>query len=147
MATRASGTPRQAQIEIPRPGVTEFAATTVVPVFPHGEAGPVAGSPGEYDVVLVLGVPGLNGVLTDVNFDEVLRSGDSLLEGTGLQIELQTPAGITFSTATIVSNSHGRLAQVRMTVTAADFASAEEQAYDTVTPTLSRIAFEANTPA
>jgi hypothetical protein len=48
--------------------------------------------------------------------------------------------------ARIIPNSHGRLAQVRLTVTAGDFSLAENEAFDAVVPVLSRIAFEADTP-
>jgi hypothetical protein len=48
--------------------------------------------------------------------------------------------------ARIIPNSHGRLAQVRLTVTAGDFSLAENEAFDAVMPTLSRIAFDADTP-
>jgi hypothetical protein len=39
--------------------VTSYTTTTAVPVFQHGEAGPHRGSPGVYDVVLILGIPGV----------------------------------------------------------------------------------------
>jgi len=50
-----------ARLEIPRPRVTEYNAITVGPVVAQGEAGPPSGSPGQYDVVFVLGVPGVSG--------------------------------------------------------------------------------------
>jgi len=45
--------------QIPKPRVTSYTTTTAVPVFQHGEAGPHRGSPGVYDVVLILGIPGV----------------------------------------------------------------------------------------
>jgi hypothetical protein len=131
---------------IPRPRVTEYNYTTAVPVFPGGNGGSPSGSPGFYDVVFVLGVPGVSGVMTALDFDGMLAGGDSLLEGTGLQVELQSADGSSLSVARIIPNSHGRLAQVRLTVTAGDFSLAENEAFDAVMPTLSRIAFEADTP-
>ena len=131
---------------IPRPRVTEYNYTTAVPVFPGGNGGSPSGSPGLYDVVFVLGVPGVSGVTTALDFDGMLAGGDSLLEGTGLQVELQSSDGSSLYVARIIPNSHGRLAQVRLTVTAGDFSLAENEAFDAVMPTLSRIAFEADTP-
>lgn len=131
---------------IPRPRVTEYNEITVVPVFLHGEAGPPSGSPGPYEVAFVLGVPGVSGVLTSLSFDAILAGGDSLLEGTGLQIDLEDISGSAPSVARIIPNSHGRLAQVRLTVTAENFSAAQQMAFDIVMPVLSRIAFEADTP-
>lgn len=76
----------------------------------------------------------------------MMAGGDSLLEGTGLQVELQSPDGSLLSVARIIPNSHGRLAQVRLTVTAGDFSLAENEAFDAAMPVLSRIAVEADTP-
>lgn len=131
---------------IPRPRVTEFNYTTAVPVFPGRSGGSPSGSPGSYDVVFVLGVPGVSGVATALDFDGMMAGGDSLLEGSGLQVELQSSDGSSLYMARIIPNSHGRLAQVRLTVTAGDFSLAENEAFDAVMPTLSRIAFEADTP-
>jgi hypothetical protein len=47
--------------QLPRPRVTEFAAVAVVPVLP-GTADKPAGSQGLYDIVFVLGVPGVSSV-------------------------------------------------------------------------------------
>jgi hypothetical protein len=144
-ASRANARP-VVRAEIQRPRVTEYNYTTAVPVFPGGDGGSPSGSPGLYDVVFVLGVPGVSGVMTALDFDGMLAGGDSLLEGTGLQVELQPLDGSSPTVARIIPNSHGRLAQVRLTVTAGDFSLAENEAFDAVMPTLSRIAFEADTP-
>jgi len=95
--------------------------------------------------VFVLGVPGVSGVATALDFDGMMAGGDSLLDGTGLQVDLQSPGGSSLYPARIIPNSHGRLAQVRLTVTAEDFSLAENEAFDAVMPVLSRIAFEADT--
>jgi hypothetical protein len=131
---------------IPRPRVTEYNYTTAVPVFPDRRGGSPSGSPGKYDVVFVLGVPGMSGAATALDFDGMLAGGDSLLEGTGLEVELQAADGSSLSVARIVPNAHGRLAQVRLAVTAGNFSLAENEAFDAVMPVLSRIAFEADTP-
>ena len=132
--------------EIPRPRVTEYNEITVVPVFPSGEAGPPSGSPGSYEVAFVLGVPGVSGVATVLDFDGMLAAGDSLLQGAGLEVDLQSLDGSPLCAARIIPNSHGRLAQIRLTVTADSFSLAGSAAFDAVMPTLSRIAFEADTP-
>jgi hypothetical protein len=97
--------------------------------------------------VFVLGVPGVSGVATHLNFDAMLAGGDSLLHGSGLQLDIQSPDGSSLHTARIIPNSHGRLAQVRLTVTADDFYVAEREAFDVVMSVLSRIAFEADAAA
>jgi hypothetical protein len=133
-------------VSIPRPRVTEYNEITVVPTFPGVEPGPPSGSPGSYEVVFVLGVPGVNGVATRLDFDAMLAEGDSLLQGSGLQMDIQSPDGRSPYTARVIPHSHGRLAQVRLTVTADDFYIAEKQAFDVVMSVLSRIAFEADAP-
>lgn len=132
--------------QIPRPRVTEYNVVTTVPKSQSGEAGPPAGAAGRYEVVFILGVPGISSVMTSLNWDDVLTEGDSLLVGNGLQMDLQGPEGSASNVAAIVSNAHGRLAQVRLTVTGSDFASAEAEAHNEVMPVLSWIAFEADTP-
>lgn len=131
--------------QLPRPRVTEFAAVAVVPVLP-GTADKPAGSRGLYDIVFILGVPGVSSVTTSLDFDAIAAGGDSLLQGSGSRLQLESPDGQLLHAARIVPNRSGRLAQIRLTVTADDFASAENEAFDAVMPTLSRIAFEADTP-
>ena len=131
--------------QLPRPRVTEFVAIAVVPVFPGITDNP-AGSPGFYDIVFVLGVPGVSSVSTSLDFDAIVAGGDSLLQGSGLQVQLESSDGQSLHTARIVPNRNGHLAQIRLAVTADDFSSAETEAFDAVMPTLSRIAFEADTP-
>ncbi len=132
--------------EIPRPRVTEYNAITIVPVFANGEAGPPSGSQGRYDVVFVLGIPGVSSVATRLDFAALADGGDSLLEGPGLQVELLAPDGKAANVARIVSNSRHRLARIHLSVTADSFVAAEKEAHDEVVPVLSRIAFEADTP-
>jgi hypothetical protein len=88
----------------------------------------------------------VSSVATSLDFAGILSGGDSLLEGPGRQIDLESSDGQSLCTARIVPNSRGRLAQVRLTLTADDFSQAEKEAFDAVMPTLSRIAFEADTP-
>lgn len=126
--------------QLPRPRVTEFAAVAVVPVLPRTADKP-AGSQGLYDIVFVLGVPGVSSVTASLDFDAIAAGGDSLLQGSGLHVQLESSDGQSLHAARIVPNRSGRLAQIRLTVTADDFSSAENEAFDAVMPTLSRIAF------
>lgn len=125
--------------------MTEFAAVAVVPALP-GTADKPAGSQGLYDIAFVLGVPGVSSVTTSLDFDAIAAGGDSLLQGSGLHVQLESSDGQSLHAARIVPNRSGRLAQIRLTVTADDFSSAENEAFDAVMPTLSRIAFQADTP-
>jgi hypothetical protein len=50
-------------------------------MFADGSAGTPGGDPGKYDVVFVLGVPGIGSVSSAVDVPSLLGSGDSLLEG------------------------------------------------------------------
>ncbi|HVC43007.1 MAG TPA: methylamine utilization protein MauJ [Candidatus Saccharimonadales bacterium] len=116
----------------------------MVPVFPHGDAGPVTGSPGSYEVALILGIPGMAGATTSLILDEKRAPGDSLLVGTGTEVRLSGDEG-TSLIARMIPNDQGRLAQVRMTLQADSFREAQTHAYDLIMPVLSRIAFEADT--
>jgi hypothetical protein len=111
-----------------------------------GIADKPTGSQGLYDIVFVLGVPGVSSVTTSLDFDAIGTGGDSLLQGSGLHVQLESSDGQSLHAARIVPNRSGRLAQIRLTVRAGDFSSAENEAFDAVMPTLSRIAFEADTP-
>jgi hypothetical protein len=88
----------------------------------------------------------VSSVTTSLDFDAVAAGGDSLLQGSGLHVQVESSDGQSFHAARIVPNGSGRLAQIRLTVTADDFSSAENEAFDAVVPTLSRVAFEADTP-
>jgi hypothetical protein len=144
---RASQKGAPAHGQIPRPRVTDYTAITMVPLSADGEEiGPPSGSPGSYDIVFILGVPGISSVATAMNIDQLLVSGDSLLAGTRLQIELQTQDGNGNGTVEILPNGEGRLAQIRLSVSAAKFAAAEKEAHDAVMPVLSLLAFEADVP-
>ncbi len=88
----------------------------------------------------------MSSVTTSLDFDAIAAGGDSLLQGSGLHVQLESSDGHSLHAARIVPNRSGRLAQIRLTVTADDFSSAENEAFDAVMPTLSRIAFQADTP-
>ncbi|MHB1904618.1 MAG: methylamine utilization protein MauJ [Ferrimicrobium sp.] len=101
------------------------------------------GSPGLYDVVFVLGVPGIKSVKTKLDFEALIADGDSLLKGAELRVNLDSNSS---NVARLVPNTQGRLAQVHLTVTADSFSTAEKEAHDQIMVVLSRIAFEADTP-
>jgi hypothetical protein len=53
-----------------------------VPTFLAGEAGPPSGSPGDYKVTFVLGVPVVSSAATEIDPEKMVKSGNSLLAGT-----------------------------------------------------------------
>lgn len=138
--------PPKATAQIPRPSITEFTRITTVPVLTTGQSGPASGVQGSYQVTFVLGVPGLNSVATEVDFDAVLRSGDSLFAGTGMKVEYALSATDQSQEFFVSANGLGRLDQVELTVSAESFTGAERAAHDLVMPILSRMAMEADVP-
>lgn len=136
------GTPVRTQL--PRPSVTEYSRLMTVPVFPAGESGLPSGSAGDYKVTFVLGVPGVSSVATEIDPEKVVKSGDSLLAGTGCRVELSSTPGGPAEEFVISANRHGRLDRVDVTVRAEDFGSAEREAHDRVMPLLSRMAVAAD---
>ncbi len=129
--------------EIPRPRVTEYNQITIVPVFADGEAGPPSGSVGRYEVVFVLGVPGVSSVALSLDFAALAAGGDSLLEGSDQRISLAAQDGAS-SEARIVANAERRLARIQLEVTADSFATAETDAHDQIMPVVSGMAFAAD---
>jgi len=103
-----------------------------------------AGGTGTYDVVFVLGVPGVGSVSNALDVSALLNSGDSLLEGNRQRVEFQAADRTSWSCCEMIPNQHGRLAQVRMTLDAGDFAGASATADDYVMPLLSRLAYGAD---
>jgi hypothetical protein len=88
----------------------------------------------------------MSGVAEHFDWDGMLTGGDSLLQGSGFQVDLQSPNGRSVYAAQFIPNSRGRLARVRITLPAGDFSIAGNEAFDAVMPMLSKIAFEADTP-
>lgn len=131
--------------EIPRPRVTEYSEITIVPVFANGAAGPPSGLPGRYEVVFVLGVPGVGSAVLSLNFAALAAGGDSLLHGSDRRISLGARDGPS-NEARIVANAEGRLARIQLEVTADSFAMAETDAHDQIMPVVSGMAFAADAP-
>jgi hypothetical protein len=133
-------------LQIPRPRVTDRVYVAAVPQLVAGvPTGAVGGSLGDYKITLVLGVPGISSVSTAMDIPHLLASGDSLLEGDGLDIDLQGANGCGRLIAAILPNNEHHLAQVKLTVLAKNFADAERMALDHISTVLSRIAFQADT--
>jgi hypothetical protein len=142
---RGPGTIPAVRFQIPRPEVNEHIAITIAPQFTRNGPGPAPeGSPGDYEVVLILGVPGVNSVVGTVIVDDWSNSGDSLLASDGLTLDLLAEDGQAMGKAQFIPNHEDRLARVHLTVHANTFADAEQHAHDAVMPVLSWLAFEAN---
>src|SRR5947209_5297319 len=80
---RARPATARVSFQIPRPSISEHLDHRMIPQFEPGDPrAPLAtpeGSPGEYEITAVLGIPGVNGVLTDFDLEKLLNAGDSLL--------------------------------------------------------------------
>ena len=129
---------------IPRPRHTEYMTVKAVPVFPDGVHHSPKGSPGQYRVLCVLGVPGLSSAVDELRMDELLQSGDSRIQGNPHRVEIGPPETPDLATIVVDTNSAGRLASLEMLVVASDFSQAEGTAHDYMQVFLSRIAFEAD---
>ncbi len=140
----ASATVVAANNLIPRPRHTEYMTVKAVPVFPDGVHHSPKGSPGQYRVLCVLGVPGLSSAVDELRMDELLQSGDSRIQGSPRTVEIGPPDTPDLATIVVDTNSAGRLASLEMLVVASDFSQAEGTAHDYMQVFLSRIAFEAD---
>jgi hypothetical protein len=145
--------------QLPRPNVTTFTNVTVVPVFPAdhplGKTRlPPSGSPGNYKVNAVLGVPGISpSVFTDMNWDEISANGDSLLEAppgvAGLTQEWQIggPGGQRIISYEFTLNNMRRLATGSTLILAEGFRDALAAASDVLESYLSILSFRYDIPA
>lgn len=117
----------------------------------HALSSGPTGSPGTYQATFVLAVPGINVVQTEVNFGEVLNQGDSLFEVPPGVAELRVDLlsddrGIIPTRMVVGINTDHRLQFVRVNVQADGFQSAGRESHDLVMPSLSRWAFQHDTP-
>jgi hypothetical protein len=136
--------PGMMSVAIPRLAVTGYEMFKIVPVMESGEPdGGPSGSPGNYRVVFVLGVPGVGSVSSILNLATLERSGDSQIISPGLKVDLKAPQEQ--SSWLFIANEEGRLGRVEVTLYAADFDIAIANAHDQVLAMLSRLTFEANT--
>jgi len=106
---------------------------------------PGAGVEGDYDVVFILGIPGLATHGQEIDFKTFMASGDSLLvfppryRNTGVTIT--SPDTGERVRVDLLPNDERRLAKAALRVRAHSFLSAERKAHDLVLPFLSSIAF------
>src|SRR6266567_2603893 len=123
---------------LPRPASNSWVTYVIVPVAEPGTAlaeiqRTPAGSKGRYRVSFVLTVPGKEVFREDLNFPQIMESGDSLLwlgAGRQLVIENSDQPGryaIGFSV-----NKHGRLATAHIGVLAENANDARRIAYDNI---------------
>jgi hypothetical protein len=101
------------------------------------------GSPGVYDFLFVLGIPGTDSVLSAINLKAVAASGDSLIASNDLRIEAASEQG-SLAEAVFHSNREGRLASVSMRIEANSFIEAERFGHEFVSPVLSALSFHAD---
>ncbi len=136
-----------------RPDYTSILSYTMVPVFPEGH--PLherpnipAGSPGTYIATFVLAIPGHNVAQTEVNFEDLLQNGDSLIQvrsdAASMNISLFDSPGakVPLATAKVGINEYHRMQYIRVPVKASSFGSAAKLAHDLVMPILSRWSFQ-----
>lgn len=147
------GQPRQSA----RPDYTTDLSYTLTMTYPkghplHDKSKNPIGSPGTYVATFVLAVPGHNVVQTDVNFEELLDKGDSLIQvksdATSMQFSLyeQPSSDTPLVTAEVGINEHHRMQYVRVPINASSFANATKLAHDAVMPMLSRWSFQHDVP-
>jgi hypothetical protein len=130
-------------LDFPRPETSARVKLTVVPHFPDDnpkskiERSPLGGT-GMYRVTFILSLPGKNVFREQLNFVELMQSGESLL-----QVPMHTPLAIILSNDTwraevsFPINKQGTIANAVMRVNAQSFNDAERTAYDLVSPQLS----------
>lgn len=95
-------------------------------------------------MIFVLATPGTTVATRNVNFDELRRVGDSLLDIGNREIRITTTAGdgTAILTACLQPNRDGRLARVVVETDANGFEGAHQVAYDYAMPLLSRYSFD-----
>lgn len=115
--------------------VPEFAPSSPESKIPRSPGG----SPGVYDVIFILGVPGKQSYFEDIDIDKALQSGESLFvlprEAAVLTVNIRNNgdhAQINYGKA-----SNGTVSSARIRITARGFDDAAIAAYDLVAPTLS----------
>jgi hypothetical protein len=87
-------------------------------------------------------VPGRDVFHENLNFPEIMKSGDSLLWiGQDKQLKVGASDGNESGSIIVSANAQGRLASARITTQAANFIEAERIAYDLIVPHLSYWSF------
>jgi hypothetical protein len=124
----------------------------ITPEYPsehplHGKISPT-GSKGLYEVTFVLAIPGATTSFWDINFQEILERGDSLLEipqeHSNLRVDI-FPNKDSDTSENIVefgTNEAHRLSNAKLLLNADNFNQASQKAHNTIMPILSRWAFQ-----
>src|SRR5262249_12930933 len=119
-----------------------YVVTTIVPILGGQREPPPTGGLGTYECVFVFCVPGVNGVLHEIDLDEQVDSGDSLIVFGGtakLECSVEIPGIV--GDAVLEPNKRGRLARGRAQFVADDFRAAEKAAYQLFMPFLSACSY------
>lgn len=138
----------QPKIQIARPRTNTRLFFSIVPEFaPADERSKIrrtpTGSRGVYRVTFILGIPGKQIFYSDLDFAQLLASGESLLlepNGRTLKVEIfneKDRAEVLF-----IPNDQGIFAKAQMRVTAEDFRQARNTAIDLIMPILSWWSYE-----
>ncbi len=137
------------QIQFPKPEINKRLSVLLVPQISSpdprtsNQLSP-DGSSGSYLVTFVLSIPGKENFLEDINFDQLLLSGDSLLASPVVAEKLRVKL-FNDQEAKEVSfflNDQGRLSRVQIQVQADNILQAEQEAFNLVMPILSRWSFQ-----
>jgi len=141
------------QVEIEKPDTNDIIALTVVPQFKPGSSAASIprspeGSPGKYRITFVLGIPGKQLFQENLQMDQLLSSGESLLEapkGKNIEVSIirkdKDSAEVRF-----LKSKTGALARAQVHVTANSVVDAEQKAHAVVLPTLSWLSYLCNAP-
>lgn len=138
-----------------RPDYTAEHTYIIVPEY--GEGHPLAGiklnplgNLGEYEITYVLAIPGINNSCEDVNFDEILLNGDSLIyvdKSKGqlmYQIFEHKDAPKPVHEIEVGLNNQGRMRYLRFKITAISFNEAKQKSHNLIMPILSRWSYQHN---
>ncbi len=140
-----------------RPEFVSTVSYVVEPVFQaddprYGKSNQGKGSQGNYEATYVLAIPGRNIAQTDIDFESMLKEGDSLLRVpenvSQLNIQLSTDMDDEYPTVQLEAgiNRFHRLSHIRLQLEAASFNDANKIAHDTIMPILSRWSYQHNIP-
>ncbi|HDR8969908.1 methylamine utilization protein MauJ [Burkholderia vietnamiensis] len=123
----------------PRPQVNSRMPLTIVPIFEGRAPASPAGSPGEYEALFVLGIPGKVLFHESLDIPLLAKSGDSLLVMPPETVEIRCDIGGDQGNAQIrfLPNEHNRLARAEMKFRAPSFAEAEQIAWNLISDMLS----------
>ena len=140
------------QVQVERPEANErqwfFFVPSVTPPDPSASIPELPqGSNGLYRVTFVLGIPGKELFLDDINVDTLRHSGTSLLlmppgvPAVSVKI-LPDPDKQDIGAVYFLASRDGRVANVQLRLPASNFAEAEREAFNLVMPILSRWSYE-----